>query len=236
MFSFVIPMDLGRFRQFANTKRYYDAQPYPMEFVIPTRNEARVAKYLKSKGLDKNVRLVPYSHETGFNPSKPLNIGVRNAKYDTIIVTSPEVLPLTAVLDQLIQLPGKNVISQVFDQEEDGSTGISLVHSGFRGDTPAMYFLAQFNKDDIYQINGWDEAFMDGYAYEDNDFGDRWIRAGLPFELHEEIQAIHQWHPRSETIEGGLGRNYNLYQDNNASGIIKPVNGIVSLAGAEELA
>lgn len=230
MFSIVFPMDLGRFKQFTNTKRYYDAQPYPMEFVIPTRNKAKVAKYLKAHQLDKNVRLIPYTHEVGFNCSKPLNIGVANAKYDTIIITSPEVLPLTAVLDQLVELKGRNVICQVFDQEEDGSTGISLVNKNFRGDTTAMYFLAQFNKEDIYKINGWDEAFMQGYAYEDNDFGDRWVRAGLPFEMHEEIQAIHQWHERKETIEGGMGHNYELYQDNKAQNVIFPVNGIVKQA------
>jgi predicted glycosyltransferase involved in capsule biosynthesis len=70
----------------------------------------------------------------------------------------------------------------------------SLVHKGFRDMTPAMYFLAMFNKRDIEAINGWDEAFMQGYAYEDDDFGQRWVRAGLPFQLREDIQGVHQYH------------------------------------------
>jgi len=227
MFSIIMPLDLGRFEQFSRVKQWYDAQSHLKEFVISTRFPAQVGKYLEEQGLVKDVRLIPYKHEVGFNPSKALNLGVKKAKNNTVIITSPEVLPLTPVLDQFYTLKGKNVIAQVFDQNEDGSTGISLVNRNFRGDTPAMYFLAMFNKPDIYKVNGWDEAFMDGYAYEDNDFGDRWVAAGLPFEMREEIQGLHLWHPRAETIEGGSGRNYNLYMDNKAAGVIKPVNGIV---------
>jgi hypothetical protein len=234
MFSILTPLDLGRFEQFENTKHAYDKMEYEKEFVIPTRNYERVAKYLGDRELSKNVRLIPYGHETGFNVSKALNLGVKNAKYDQVIITSPEVIPLTPVLDQFASLLGRNVIAQVFDQEADGTTGMSLVNRNFRGDTPAMYFLAMFNKKDIYKINGWDENFMNGYAYEDNDFGDRWMRAGLPFELHEEIQALHQYHPRGETISGGLGINHNLYQENNAAGVIRCLNGIVKLTETEQ--
>src|SRR5438874_366092 len=99
MYSFVIPMDLGRFEQFTKTKRYYDAQIYPIEFDIITRNLHSVAKYLYDKEVAKNVRLLSYKHEMGYNQAKALNLGVKNAKYETIIITSPEVLPLTAVLD-----------------------------------------------------------------------------------------------------------------------------------------
>lgn len=240
MFSIVMPMDLGRFEQFAKTKAYYDKQPYPMEIIIPTRKYDKVAQYLDDKGLAKNVRLLPYTVEIGFNPAKAFNIGVKNANYDTIIIQSPEVLPLTPVLDQLVQLKGKNVICQVFDEGEDGSRVMhmnspSLVNSQFRGESPAMYFLAQFNKADIEKINGWDEAFMKGYAYEDNDFGDRWVRAGIPFEVHDEIQAIHQYHPRAETIAGGTTTNLERYNDNTAKGIIRPENGMIKTRTGPEL-
>jgi hypothetical protein len=235
VFSFIVPMDLGRFKQFEKTKRYYDAQPHEKEFIIPTRNYDKVAKYLEDKELVKNVRLIPYSHDAGFNPSKALNLGVKNAKYPQVIITSPEVLPITDVLGQFEELVGRNIVAQVFDQEEDGSYGVSLVNKTFRSENPGMYFLAMFNKADIEKINGWDEKFMEGYAYEDNDFGDRWVRAELPFEIHEEIQALHQYHPRVETIEGGSGVNYNIYQDNNASGVIACENGIFNLTGARHI-
>jgi GT2 family glycosyltransferase len=82
-----------------------------------------------------------------------------------------------------------------------------------------MYFLAMFRKEDIEKINGWDEEFMKGYAYEDNDFGERWIRAGIPFEIRDEIKALHQYHPRGETIRGGMAVNMQQFHDNTDNGV-----------------
>lgn len=230
MFSLIMPLDPNRLSQFKTTKRAYDEMPQTKEFVIPTRSKGEVMTYLQAYGLSKDVRLIPYTIEgEGFNVSKALNLGVKNSKYDSIIITSPEVKPKTEVLNQLEDLIGKNVVCQVWDEDKDHKVVMSLVHKGFRSQTPAMYFLAMFNKKDIEAINGWDEEFMRGYAYEDNDFGDRWVRAGLPFEIHEEIEAIHQFHPRSETIPGGLSKNANLHHENNEKGIIKPLNGLVKL-------
>lgn len=226
-FSIIMPMDTNRLEQFAKTKAVYDEMPETKEFIIPTRSEFQVARYLDDNKLMRDVRLIPYTVEVGFNPSKALNIGVRNAKYDNVIITSPEVKPSDDLLKQLSECIGKNIVCQVFDQDAEGNL-TSLIHSSYRNDSPAMYFLAMFKKSDIEAINGWDENFMDGYAYEDNDFGARWNRAGLPWELREDIQATHQYHPRSETVPNGLTLNLNHYTDNNTQGVVRPVNGLVN--------
>lgn len=226
MFSIVMPMDTNRLEQFTNTKRVYDAMPEVKEFVIPTRSFDEVYAYLEKNELTKDIRLLPYTVERGFNCSKALNMGVREATYDHIIITSPEVKPITPVLNQLSELKDKNVICQVFDQEADGNL-VVLVCDGYRSAEPAMYFLAMFQRKDIEAINGWDEEFMKGYAYEDNDFGARWVRAGLPFEVHDEIQAVHQYHPRSETIGGGMAINLQHYHDNTDAGVTYCKNGIM---------
>lgn len=220
-------MDLDRLEQFAKTKKVYDAMPQTKQFIIPTRSKD-LFNILKKKGLTKDLMTIIYSLEEGFNCSKALNIGVRNAQFDNIIISSPEVKPLTDVLEQFEDSPDSNIIAQVFDEDVFGQR-MSLVNKSFRGDSPAMYFLAKFNKKDIEAINGWDEAFLKGYAYEDNDFGDRWNRAGLPFEIREDIQALHQYHPRTETISNGLNINHQTYQENNAKGVIKPMNGLRKL-------
>src|SRR3990167_8569630 len=136
------------------------------EFIIPTRNKGEGSTYLQGFNLMKDVRLIPYEVKEGFNCSKALNIGVREAKYDHIIITSPEVKPTTDVLAQFEESLGTNIICEVSDQDVDGNLTI-LVAPTYRADTPAMYFLALFNKADIETINGWDEEFMRGYAYED---------------------------------------------------------------------
>jgi hypothetical protein len=225
MFSIVMPMDTNRLEQFKETKRAYDEMPQKKEFIIPTRSEFQIARFLDEHKLMKDVRIISYGVEAGFNCSKALNIGVREAKYDSIVITSPEVKPLTDVLHQFSESLDKNIICEVSDQDIDGNLTI-LVGNGYRDDTPAMYFLAKFNKADVEKINGWDEEFMKGYAYEDNDFGARWNRAGLPFELHMEIKAVHQYHPRGETIPDGLTINERQFQKNNADGVVYCKNGL----------
>lgn len=226
MFSIIVPLDPNRLEQFTVTKQLYDSFPEPKEFVVPTRNLRQVIKYLDDNELAKDVRVVPYRLDNGFNPSKALNIGVRHALFDNVIITSPEVKPTTDVLKQLSEHIGQNIVCQVFDQDYNGNL-VVLVAEGYRSQTPAMYFLAMFQKKDIETINGWDEEFLHGYAYEDNDFGDRWVRAKLPFIVRDDIQAVHQYHPRSETIHGGLAINLQHYHDNTDKGVIRPAKGLV---------
>lgn len=219
-------MDTNRLEQFRVTKKRYDKMPQPKEFIILTRQYREVNAYLKKHRLLKDVRLIKYVVRTGFNPSKAFNIGVREAKYDNIIITSPEVKPVTDVLQQLSGFEGKNIVCNVDDEDADGKL-TPLVNKMFRADTPGMYFLAMFNKKDLKKINGWDEDFMKGYAYEDNDFGERFVRAGLKFQVVDEIKAIHQFHPRSETIKGGITINLELYNKNTAEGVTRCKNGLV---------
>jgi hypothetical protein len=225
MFSIIMPMDADRLEQFKETKQAYDRMPQVKEFIIPTRSEFQVSRYLDDNNLMKDVRIIPYTVEAGFNCSKALNIGVRNARYDNIVITSPEVKPLTEVLEQFSESIDKNMICEVSDQDIDGNLTI-LVSNGYRDDTPAMYFLAKFNKPDIEKINGWDEEFMKGYAYEDNDFGARWVRAGIPFEFRDDIKAVHQYHPRGETIPGGMTVNQQHFYDNTDRGVTYCKNGL----------
>lgn len=227
MFSIVFPIAPSRLSLFKNTKTMYDSYPQVKEFIILTLHFDEVEKYLIDNGLTKNVTLIEYDLDVFTNPAMALNIGVRNSNYDHIIITSPEVMPKTNVLPQLETILGKNVVCQVFDQSEDGRE-YSLVNNNHRGQDPSMYFLAMFNKSDIETINGWDEGFMKGYAIEDVDFGGRWMRAGLPFEVREDIQAIHQYHRRSETINNGEAINAQLFYDNRDNNIIYCEHGLVS--------
>lgn len=225
MFSIVVPLDAIRLEQFKATKEAYDAMPQVKEFVIPTRTIKEVKSYLEKNGLSKDVKLIPYEHKVGFNCSKALNIGVRNAQYDQIIITSPEVKPFTNVLEQFSESIEKNIICEVVDEDQNGNLTV-LVSEGYRSSTPSMYFLAMFQKKDIEKINGWDEEFMKGYAYEDDDFGARWVRAGLPFEVRTDIMAVHQYHPRSETIPNGLNINSRHYHENDENRVIQPALGL----------
>lgn len=229
MFSIIAPIDTNRLKQFTHTKWAYDDMPEVKEFIMPTRSYDAVKEYLEANDLMRDVKLIAYEHELGFNPSKALNLGFKDAAYDNIIVTSPEVKPKSDVLALLSEVADQNVICQVFDQDREGNL-TSLVADGYRSRTPAMYFLAMFQKKDIEAINGWDEDFMLGYAYEDNDFGERWVRAGLPFIVRDDITATHQYHPRSETIRNGMATNLEKFHFNNDNNVIRPANGLIKEA------
>ena len=228
MFSIIVPLDSNRLDQFKNTKQAYDAMLQKKEFIIPTRSEPELSRDYKQHNLGKDVRIIPYIHEVGFNCSKALNIGVRNAKYPYIIITSPEVKPMTPVLEQLEKVLGTNVICQVWNEDKHNNVrSRPLISSRLdKSRNPQMYFLAMFNKADIEKINGWDEEFMKGYAYEDCDFGARWARAKIAFVVRDDIQGLHQYHARGETIPGGSKINLKRFMDNNEAGIIKCRNGL----------
>ena len=81
-----MPLDSNRLVPFKNTKQAYDAMPQKKEFIIPTRSEPELSRYFDEHKLGKDVRIIPYTVEVAFNCSKALNIGVRSATYDSIIV------------------------------------------------------------------------------------------------------------------------------------------------------
>ena len=228
MFSIILPFDMPRLDLLVKTLNKYKELGIPegTEFLIVTRHQDTEELYMyMPDGI--NVRIIPYIWDKcTFNPSMALNIGVKRARHNNIIITCPEVLPLTNVLEQLKGNLGKNILCQVFDEGPDNQITMSLVNTNFRSEHPGLYFLAMFQKEDILKINGWDEAFMDFYAHEDVDFGHRFNRAGLKFEMHDEIQARHQYHTRGDGNSPLFYRGLEHLSYNDTNKIIKPKRGI----------
>ena len=220
--SFVLPCDKDRLPLFLKTlakyKQYGNLEG--TEFIIPTRTLGN--REVGVPGI--NIRTVSYQWSGEFNPSMGLNAGVSATSFDNIIIGSPEVIPLMDVVGELRKLERGNYVCQVFDIGVDGQRTISLVNKNMRGENPGMYFLAMFRKEDLLAINGWDEEFMGGCGWEDNDFGERFVRSGAKFEILEEIQAEHQYHQR---IYLNLLRNKAICEKNRAEGLGRCKNGIV---------
>lgn len=232
MFSIVAPLDDDRFDLFAETKRAYDRMPQRKEIILPTRRITQVIDYLAEHRLDRDVSVIPYTYTSGFNPAMALNIGVRAARYETIIITCPEVRPQPDVLDKLSAKIGRNVVCQVWAHDEHGQRTMSLVNSSYRAETPGFYFLAMYNRTDIETINAWDEEFMRGHSHEDADFGARWVRAGLPFEIDDDIQADHLYHPpHGELVAGANDINEAIYRENTRLGITRCKHGLIDERG-----
>ena len=221
-------MDTNRLLLWSKTMRSYHNKGYPaeVEFLIITRSQ-EVQDYVQGSYHKEYCRVIRYELVgSDFSQAVALNIGIKNAKYENIIVTSPEVKPLTNVLHQLSLLPRSNYICQVFDEDEQGNTAFSLVNKNFRGETPAMHFLGCFKNEDLEYINGWSLDYIrGGGAYDDDDFGDRFMKAGLKFEVRDEIQAIHQYHPRNGVTQEWLD-NMHLFVKQKASSIWYATRGL----------
>jgi len=226
-FSIIMPTEKERVPLLMVTLAEYVkfGLPNDIEFIIPSRT----LNVDDIKFPNVNIRIIPYQYEGNyFNPSMALNIGVNCATYENVIITCPEVKPYTNVLEQLSTHIRGNYVCQVWDLTSNGSRRISLVNTHFRGVSPSMYFLAVFKKEDLQTINGWDEDFMEGYAFEDDEFGDRFLRNGLQFKVKDGIVGEHQYHKRAEDREG-QNINRKLWLNNNKRRLLKPKNGLDKL-------
>jgi hypothetical protein len=222
--SIIIPCDRERIPLLQITlEKYLEFDMHKVEILIVTRTIESMEEIIENELLP--IRLIKYNDGGPyFNPARALNLGVSRAYYDNIIITGPEVKPITNIIEQFKSLPKGNYVCQVFDLNQDGSIRLSLVNKNFRGDTPGFCFLAMYRKEDIIAINGWDEQFCDGKAYEDEDFGKRWVRAGIPFEVREDIQANHQWHLRND-VKKGLEINKKIMDQHDSCGLIRAERG-----------
>jgi hypothetical protein len=203
---------LEKYKQFGNLES--------TEFILPSRT--LTPGEIMVPGV--NIRIISYQWSGEFNPSMAFNIGVKSAVFDNIIISSPEVMPISDVVGELRKLERGNYVCQVFDEDKDGKRTISLVNKHMRGENPGMYFLALFRKEDILAINGWDEEFMGGCAWEDNDFGERFVRSGAKFEILEDIQAEHKYHFR---LYLSVDRNRKIYEKNKANNVVRCERGII---------
>lgn len=220
--SIVVPCDSHRYDLFKTTYATYMAYGIPeglkVEFII-------VSRTIKSTDLP-GVRVINYEHSgEHFNPSKALNLGVSAAKYSTIFITSPEVKPVTNILEQYTHLPPGNYICRAYDQSEVGVV-TDLVRTGLKDHIPSMYFLGIFRKSDIEKINGWDENFMAGFSWEDIDFGERFSRAGLQFTVRDDMRVLHMYHPRNYNTPG-WDINWGVLQKNIESNATRCKNGLI---------
>jgi len=221
--SIVMPCEKDRVPLLEKTLQRYSEiiESTEVEFILPSRSLTEMS----APGF--NIKVIPYIYDEGvFNCSMALNLGVKNSSYENIIITCPEVIPAPNVLKVFKEKGRGNYLCTAYDLMPDGSIGPLLVSKDFRGETPGLYFLALFKKEDIEFINGWDEGFMGGYAWEDSEYGDRFIRAGLSFEILEEALAYHQYHKR------GIGDTKMYYVNetkklkNDYNEIIRPKKGL----------
>lgn len=191
--------------------------------VLDSAGDSNLRTFCRVTCQELPIRYVHYDYPNlpeRHNPAYAFNLGFRLAKYDSIVLTSPEISHRTPVVKQLMKLVGKNVICRVIDLKPDHTTNITLVSTTYRANSPGLYFIGMYTKNFYKKLGGIDEQFMKGESCEDVDFGNRFLRANLTFEIHDEIVGLHQWHPRVKRNDKTFGVNYAIMKNNDKNKVI----------------
>ena len=197
-----------------------------ISFIYPYLEERKALFDLTLASLeaqtDKDFEVIKVN-VTGTNPSQAQNEGVKKAKGDIIVLTSPEVVNAPTNVAEMKKLPDNTFwIGWVTEQEASTITSMAKEslksHKEMRGFGAKCtdktwadwkYFIGVIHKDDYLKAGGMDEEFMKGIAYEDRDFALRVKLAGIKAEFNPDIVGIHLSHSRAYQNTGDKERAIN---------------------------
>jgi hypothetical protein len=180
-----------------------DGSPEPFQITKVRPYEVRVIR-MPSKGVAKN-------------PCIPLNVGVRAALNDVIVLTNPEILHTEAVLLMMeCELKRLGGFGYVLSAAKCPESGEWHCHSTLKHpDLPegvGHHFCAMLNRTLWDACGGFDIAYRDGQAWDDTDFALRLVRAGAKFSILDDVVVLH---PKSgattEWPAGGWQKNRDLF-------------------------
>lgn len=131
------------------------------------------------------------------NPVQPINIGLRRASGDIVILQNAECKhsnPNTIELLSGAVNENNVVFALVMDLDPTGKeTGIymcgKLVQRPF-------FFCGAMKREIFMRLRGMDEDYADTPGYDDNDFADRLRHEGVNI-VFSDVTVQHQWHERS---------------------------------------
>jgi len=192
--------------------------------------------FLKVFRIDKNEKKY-------HNPCIPFNLAFSKSKGDKIIIQNPECLHLNDILQKTNDsLNDKNYLSfacysvdQNYTNKFNETGNINLFyeamqlfcvpysyngqngwynHSIFRPES--LHFCTAITRNNLKKLNGFDERYAEGSAYDDNEFIHRVKLLGLKIEFQDNYISIHQYHENFNYIKDGIrqleNKNANLFK------------------------
>lgn len=141
------------------------------------------------------LRLVEY-HKPVVNPAPLFNLGASFAFGKNFVLTNPECKHEVDILSGFDQYEFNReyVVCACRSERKDGSFHKWFSHS--KEAKTFYHFCSCISKEDYFAIGGFDEAFSDGYCFEDNDF---LLRASLYCNViaRDDLVVTHQWHRKT---------------------------------------
>jgi len=178
--------------------------------------------------LPYEVKVLKIKNEGWSNPVVALNTGILEAlkgSPKSIIIQHSECYHQGNILERAKQMTDEEYISfgcYCLSEGEVPETVIinnkpkvSRKESGWHNHPvhrPVGYnFCSAITTKNLIQLNGFDERFKDGNAYEDNYFLHQVKTLGLKLEITADPFVFHQWHPITNKAKGATNKNHNLY-------------------------
>lgn len=141
------------------------------------------------------------------NQARPLNVGIRHATADTIILQNAECMHVKDdTIVRLVNACGERTVAFAHVIALDPEGHEEQVYCGMENQRP-YFFCGAIRRRWLERLRGFDEDFI-GYGYEDDDMAERLLREGLHFK-YTDVLVHHQWHEPAGEID--MGRNEQMF-------------------------
>ena len=224
-YSFIMPY-YDRLEQFKNTLRsliyhYEDRDDWEIVLVEDGKNDDGVWTALCCNYevlIKRELMARPCS-----NPAPMFNAGARVARGDHLVLTNPECLHVTNVLEEFDKHPDAYRIAACLAVESCSkfTTPDALQykvekwyqHSFHRN--RMLHFCSAIPRATWDEIGGFDEVYADGIASDDSDFRNRVAATGIEMLPVDDALVLHQKHRKLRPVGSArrLARNRKLYTE-----------------------
>ncbi|MFH0806016.1 MAG: glycosyltransferase family 2 protein [Patescibacteria group bacterium] len=233
-------LNLGLF----SISKYSNSRQFPLEIIVVNDGIEDETENVCKKYNDKLDIKYYFSGQRNINgiksrcPAWALNIGVKKAQGDIIVLSCPEiwhlnyslsyiVFPLLNTEDRIMTTPkfmyfdDNNYLLPFLLKDKNITITSDILNNlvvGGKGTTAVrMPFLLGMYKKEFMDVGGYDERFI-GYAGDDNDFCTRLDKNGLKL-IHTDAQIIHLYHEgtndgKKHPENSAWLYNYNLWKNN----------------------
>lgn len=154
------------------------------------------------------------------NPCVPINVGVREAKFDLCVITGPEIFHRKPILYDMADRTEKSFYSWVTAACWAGKRGQWDCHTSVNkikhkadgiSEQAGFHFMAMFHRSFFLSFGGMDERYRNGYCFDDNDLICTLDQQGAKFTCFDNLVTDHletprlKWHTK-------IGTNRSLFK------------------------